>query len=104
MQNKADIKSDIKSASDTKKFWKTIRPYFSNKELNCNKIFVYENGRLIKNPVTKVTTLHGYSINITQTTGLKQFQFDHANNVFEDHTDMFRIKSNLDNVSDEFDF
>ena len=104
MQNKVDIKSDIKSVSDTKKFWKTIRPYFSNKGLNCNKIFISENGRLIKDPVVKATTLNGYSINITQTAGLKQFQFDHVNNLFEDHTSMFRIKSNFNNVSDEFDF
>ena len=34
----------------------------------------------------------------------QQFQFDHANNLFEDHTSIIRIKSNLDNVSDKFDF
>ena len=33
---------DIKSVSDTKKFWKTIKPYFSNKGLNSNKIFLSE--------------------------------------------------------------
>ena len=35
--------------------------------------------------------------------GLKQFQFDHANNLFKDHTSI-RIKSNLDIVSYKFDF
>ena len=39
---------DIKSVSDNKKFWKTIKPYFSNKGLNSNKIFLSEKGRLIK--------------------------------------------------------
>ena len=34
----------------------------------------------------------------------QQFQFDHANNLFEDHTSIIRIKFNLDNVSDKFDF
>ena len=34
---------------------------------------------------------------------LKQFQFDHLNNLFEDHTSIIRIKSNLGNVSDKFD-
>ena len=34
---------------------------------------------------------------------LKQFQFDHANNLFKDHTSI-RIKSNLDIVSYKFDF
>ena len=34
----------------------------------------------------------------------KQFQFGHLNNLFEDHTSIIRIKSNLDNVSNKFDF
>ena len=33
-----------------------------------------------------------------------QFQFDHDNCLFKDHTSTIRIKSNLDNVSDKFDF
>ena len=41
---------DIKSVSDTKKFWKTIKPYFNNKGLNSIKIFLSEKGRLIKDP------------------------------------------------------
>ena len=95
---------DIKSASDTKKFWKTIKPYFSNKGLNSNKIFLSEKRRLIKDPVAIATTMNDYFVNITQTIRLKQFQFDHANNLFEDHASIIRIKSNLDNVSDKLDF
>ena len=51
-----------------------------------------------------VTTMNDYFVNITQTIGLKQFQFDHFNNPFEDHTSIIRIKSNSDNVSNKFDF
>ena len=47
--------------------------------------------------------MNDYFVNITQTIGLKQFQLDHLNNLFEDHANI-RIKSNLDNVSDKFDF
>ena len=60
-------------------FWKTIKLYFSNKGLNSNKIFVSEKGSLIKDPVAVAKTM-------TQTIRLKQFQFDHLNNLFEDHT------------------
>ena len=77
---------DIKSVSDTKKFWKTIKPYFSNKGLNSNKIFLSEKGRLIKDPVAIATTMNDYSVTLKQTVGLKQFQFDHAKKLFEDHT------------------
>ena len=93
---------DIKSVSDTKKFWKTIKPYFSNKGLNSNKIFLSEKGRLIKDPVAIATTMNDYFVNITETIGLNQF--DHLSNLFENHASIIRIKSNLDNVSDKFDF
>ena len=48
--------------------------------------------------------MNDYFVDITQTIGLKQFQFDHLNNRFEDHTSIIRIKSYLDDVLDKFDF
>ena len=98
------INIDIKSVSDTKKFWKTIKPYFSNKGLNSNNIFLSEKGRLIKDPVAIAATMNDCFVNITETIGLKQFRFDHLSNLFENHTSIIRIKSNLDNVSDKSDF
>ena len=69
------------------------KPYFSNKGLNFNKIFLSERGRHIKDPVALAITMNDYFVNITQTIGLKQFYFDHANNLFEetDHTSIIRI-------------
>ena len=58
----------------------------------------------MKDPIGIAATINDYFVNITKTIGLKQFQVDHANNLFEDHTSIIRIKSNLDNVSDKFDF
>ena len=95
---------DIKSVSGTKKFWEMIKPNFSNKGLNSNKIFLSEKERLMKDPAVIATTMNDYFVNITETIGLKQFQFDRISNLFEDHTSIIRIKSNLDNVSDKFDF
>ena len=45
--------------------------------------------------------MNDYFVNIAQTMGLKQFQFDHLNNLFEDHTTIIRV--NLD-LSDKFGF
>ena len=56
---------DIKSASGTNKFWKMIKPCFSNKGLNSSKIFLSEKGRLIKDPVTISKTMNDYFVNIT---------------------------------------
>ena len=92
---------DIKSVSDTNTFWKTIKSYFSNKGLYSNKIFLSEKGRLKKDAVAIATTVNDYFVSMTQTIGPKQFQFDHTNNIVEDHASITRIKSN---VSDKFDF
>ena len=94
----------MKSVSDIKIFWKMTEPYFFNKEFDSNEIFLSEKERLIKDPVAVATTMNDYFVNITQTIGLTQFQFDHANNLFEDHTSIIRIISNLDNFSDKFVF
>ena len=48
--------------------------------------------------------MNDYFVNISETIGLKQFQLDHLSNLFQDHTSIIRIKSNLNNVSNKFDF
>ena len=40
-------KLNVKDLSDNRKFWKTIKPFFSNKGLNSNKLMLKENNRLI---------------------------------------------------------
>ena len=81
-----------------------MKTYFSNKVLNSNKTFLSEKGRLVKDPVAVVTTMNDYFVNIPQTIGLKQYQFDHSNNLFENHASIIRFKFCLDSVSDRFDF
>ena len=52
---------DIKNASDTKNLWKKIKPYFSNKGLSSNKIFLSEKKRrLIKDPFAIDATMNDY--------------------------------------------
>ena len=92
----------LKSVNGTKKIWKRIKTFFRN--LISNRIFSYDKGRLIKDPFAVATTMNDYFINITQNIGLKRFRFDHANNLLEDHTSIIRVKSNLDYVSDKFNF
>ena len=38
---------NIKDIIDNKKFWKTIKPFFSNEGLNSNKLMLIENDKLI---------------------------------------------------------
>ena len=40
---------NIRDLSDNRKFWKTIKPYFTNKGLNSNKLLLREKGNLASN-------------------------------------------------------
>ena len=37
---------NIKNVTDNKAFWKTIKPYFSNKDLNCSSLILSEKNKL----------------------------------------------------------
>ena len=37
---------NIKNITDNKAFWKTIKPYFSNKDLNCSSLILSEKNKL----------------------------------------------------------
>ena len=49
-QTKEKYFSDInvKSISDKKKFWKTIKPFFSNNGLNTNNVMLVENNEIVR--------------------------------------------------------
>ena len=47
--------------------------------------------------------MNDHFVNI-RTIGRKPLRFDHLSNLLEDHTNIIRIKSNLDNVPDKYDF
>ena len=53
-------KLDIIKISDSKKFWKTIKPFFSDKGLNCNKMMLSENDQIISDETTMADTMNKY--------------------------------------------
>ena len=40
---------NIQGLSDSRNFWKTIKPYFTNKGQNSNKLLLKEKGSLVSN-------------------------------------------------------
>ena len=46
------LKFDIIKISDSKIFWKTIKHFFSDKGLNCNKMMLSENDQIISDETT----------------------------------------------------
>ena len=57
-------KLNVKDLSDNTKFWKTIKPFFSNKGLNCNKLILKENNRLITEEKELATVMNTIFVNI----------------------------------------
>ena len=51
---------NIKDLNDNKKFWKTIKPFFSNKGLNTNKLMLIEKNSLISEVSVLAKTMGQY--------------------------------------------
>ena len=54
-----------------KKIWETIKPFFSDKGLNCNKMMLSENDQVISDETTIADTMNKYVVPITKKLKLK---------------------------------
>ena len=63
---------NVKDLSDNKTFWKTIKPYFSNKGLNSNKMLLKEKGELVSDEKQLASIMNKFFINITKSLKLKE--------------------------------
>ena len=63
---------NVKDLSDSKNFWKIIKPYFSNKVLNSNKILLKEKGELVSDEKQLASIMNKFFINITKSLKLKE--------------------------------
>ena len=63
---------NVKDLSDNRKFWKTIKLYFSNKGLNSNKLLLKEKGNLVSDEKELATIMNSFFINITKDLELKK--------------------------------
>ena len=63
---------NAKDINDNKKFWKTIKPFFSNKGLNTNKLMIIEENNLISEESILANTMNQYFTSITKQLNLKK--------------------------------
>ena len=63
---------NIRDLSDNRKFWKTVKPYFSNKGLNSNKLLLKEKENLASNEKQLATIMNSFFININKGLELKE--------------------------------
>ena len=88
---------NVKSIPDNKKFWKTIKPFFSNKGLNTNNMLVEDNG-IVRNEEIMANIMNNYFTNITTHLKLKPTKIDRKANLesiidtFQNHESVQRIK------------
>ena len=101
-----------KNFSDNRTFWKTIKPYFTNKGLNSNKLLLKEGNKIISNEKELANIMNNYFVNITQELNLK----NHTENTreieknvkdikldFQAHPSIKKIKDNF-NITEYFSF
>ena len=99
-QTKEKYFSDInvKSISDNKKFWKTIKPFFSNKGLNTNNMMLVEDNEIVREEEIIANIMNNYFTNITTHLKLKPTKIDPKTNLesiidtFKNHESVQRIK------------
>ena len=100
-QTKEKYFSDInvKSISDNKKIWKTIKPFFSNKGLNTNSMMLVEDNGIVCNEeiIANIMNFTNFT-NITTHLKLKPTKIDPKANLeslldtFQNHESVQRIK------------
>ena len=89
---------NVKDLSDSGKFWKTIKSYFSNKGLNSSRLLLKEKGNLVSDEKEVATIMNNFFISIMKGLELKKDSKGKLNNLedifkaFESHPSIEKIK------------
>ena len=101
----------ISDVADNKSFWKSVKPYFSNKGSNTNKIALVENDAIIKNDRVISKTMNTFFINITKKLNLKPFKnssdtdINKITSVLQNHVSIRKIQECFPNIkANDFNF
>ena len=63
---------NIKQVLDNKLFWKSIKPFFSDKGPSTSKITLVEGNNIVSNEEEIANVMNDYFINVTRTLNLKK--------------------------------
>ncbi len=63
---------DLKSLNDNRKFWKTVKPLFSDKIKTSSSVTLLENGELISDDKAVAEIFNEYFANITSSLGIEE--------------------------------
>ena len=63
---------DLNSLNDSKKFWKNIKPLFSDKGSSTNKVMICEKEEIVSNEKEVADLMNNHFVNVTKELNLKQ--------------------------------
>ena len=63
---------DISLVTDNRKFWKTVKPFFSDKSQSQNKIVLTEGERIISNDVEVAEKMNEFFVTVTDSLGINE--------------------------------
>ena len=102
---------NVSDVADSKSFWKSVKPYFSNKGSNSNKITLVENDAIITNDKVISKTVNKFFINTTKKLNLKPFKnssdtdVNQITSVFKNHVSIRKLQECFPNIeTDDFNF
>ena len=88
---------NIRDFSDNRKLWKTIKSYFTNKELNSNKLLLKEKGNPVSNEKQLATIMNSFLIDVTK--DLERKEDNESNvNTLEDMLDAFNSDPSIERI------
>ena len=95
-------KFGIIKISDSKIFWKTMKFLFYVKGLNCNKMMLSENNRIISDEATIADTMNKHFVSITEKSILKPTETEINERTlseildrYKDHEGIVKIQSQM---------
>ena len=77
---------DISLITDNKKFWKTVKPFFSEKHFGKKKVILVDNDNIISNDKDVAETMNTFFSNIVYSFDLNKYPDEHlVNDYAENH-------------------
>ena len=101
---------DISLVTDNKKFWTTVKPFFSDKSQSQNKIVLTEGERIISDDVEVAETMNEFFVTVTDSLGINENFIDEnltdevtdpvekAVKKFSNHPSILKIKGHYQNA------
>ena len=81
---------DEKQVSDSKTFWKNVRPFFSDNGVNSSKITLVEKNAIVVDKDKIANVMNNYFINITKNLNLNPVDKNKVD-MFENHISLKKI-------------